>query len=281
MSIKKSTRSKVRGGGNTDDVADYDATTTGRPGFAELHVNLRPNQVILSNGGSLSYMREGVERGEISSTGGVLGFFGRAFAGQSAFQVSYKGLDNGGSRSLTFSSSVPGDIMKIEIGPGERFVISREGYIASSENIKVTGTLNWRGIFAIGQEEGFVLPELVNESNKVGCAWLASYGSITRHELHNAEETLIVDNGLFLAVHVVSDPIYTLVKMGKSIISSFFGGEGIGMMFRGPVVVFTQSHNLNDLAGQIAARLPAPPPSSGSTSGPSFSFSGGRGGRRR
>lgn len=251
---------------------EYETTITGRPGFAELHMVLRPGQTILSNGGSLSYMREGVERGELGSTGGVMGFFGRALAGQSAFQVSYKGLDNGGSRMMTFSSPVPGDIMKIDMQPNEKYVVSRESYIASSENVRVTGTLNWRGFFMIGQEEGFVLPELINEGDRKGCAWLASYGSITEHVLKDASETLTVDNGLFLAARSDREPLYTLVKMGKSILSSLFGGEGIGMLFRGPVVVYTQSHNLNDLAGHIAARLPPAPPASSS---PSFSFSGG------
>lgn len=250
---------------------EYETTISGRPGFAELHVHLRPGQTILSNGGSLSYMREGIEKGELGSTGGVMGFFGRAFAGQSPFQVSYKGLDNGGSRSLAFSSPVPGDILQVDTQPGEKYIVSRDSYIASSETIRVTGALNWRGFFAIGQEEGFVLPELVNEGDRKGCAWLASYGSVKQHVLKDYNETLTVDNGLFLAAKYDRDPLYTLVKMGKSLMSSFFGGEGIGMLFRGPVVVYTQSHNLNDLACRIASRLPPPPPSHSS----SLNFSGG------
>ena len=38
--------------------------------------------------------------------------------------------------------------------------------------------------------------------------------------------------------------------------SSLLGGEGLGMRFDGPATVYTQSHNLNDLAAMIAARLP-------------------------
>jgi uncharacterized protein (AIM24 family) len=84
---------------------------------------------------------------------------------------------------------------------------------------------------------------------------------------------LLVDNGLFLAcVRPAgnSGKLYSIVKLGKTLISSLLGGEGLGMKFQGPATVYTQSHNLNDLAGMIAARLPE------SSSGFNINLSGGK-----
>lgn len=247
-------KQRMHGGGVGGE--DYDASVSGAPSFSELEVNLRIGQTILSNAGALAYMREGVERGSLK-VGGIKGFFGRALAGQSAFQVSYKGLDNKGDRRITFSSSVPGDMLRIELQPGESAVVSRESYVAGSPSITVTGKLNWRGAFSVGQDEGLVLPELVCKET-AGSAWLGAFGSFRRHELL-ANQTLTVDNGLFLAA--INKPsggeLYTVVKLGKTLVSSFLGGEGLGMRFRGPCTVYTQSHNLNEFAGQVIARMPS------------------------
>jgi hypothetical protein len=72
--------------------SEYDATIRGAPAFAELDLVLRPGQMVMSNGGSLAYMREGIERGKLK-VGGITGMFKRALGGQSVFLVSYKGLD--------------------------------------------------------------------------------------------------------------------------------------------------------------------------------------------
>lgn len=228
----------------------------------------------MSNGGSLAYMREGVERGKLEGHG-IFGMVKRALGGQSFFLVSYKGLDTptAASRRVTFSSPVPGDILRLDMTPGARVVVSRESYMAGSPSVNVSGKLNWRGMFEIGQDEGLVLPELKCDGVP-GSAWLGAYGAFQRHDLQ-AGNTLLVDNGLFLACvrpAGSTGKLYSVVKLGKSFISSLLGGEGLGMKFEGPAIVYTQSHNLNDLAGMIAARLP----SSDNSPGIKIDFGGGK-----
>ena len=247
---------------------EYQAAVLGSPAFAHLEVELRPGQTIVSNGGALAYMREGVRRGELKLGGGALDFLKRAVAGQSMLQTTYTGLASG-RRLVTFASPVPGDILRLELAPGQSAVVSRESYLAGSPTVAVGGKLNWRGVFGVGQDEGIVLPKLTctpiekrggDPAPAVGTAWLGSYGAFQRHELQPGE-SLLVDNGLFLAcVRPAGDtgdrPLYTVVKLGQSIMSSLLGGEGLGMRFDGPATVYTQSHNLNDLAAMVAARLP-------------------------
>ena len=53
---------------------------------------------------------------------------------------------------------------------------------------------------------------------------------------------------------------YELERLGKSLWSSLAGGEGIGMKFTGPGVVYTQSKNFNDFIVQIRREYSQPSP---------------------
>lgn len=235
---------------------EYEYTIRGQPAFAELDLMLKPGQKVYTDGGSLSYMREGVERGKLKF-GGLGSIFGRTLGGQSVLQVSYTGLPTGVPR-LTLASPYPGDILHLRMQPGTRTIISRGSFVAGSPNVQVNGRLNWRGAFMVGQEEGLVLPELQCAGDEgEGSAWLGAYGGFMRHVLEPGQ-IMLVDNGLFLACARpdASKAPYKVVRLGSSLTSSFFGGEGLGMEFSGPCILYTQSHNFNDLVFRVAERLP-------------------------
>lgn len=210
--------------------------------FAVVEFDLKPGQTIVSNGGSMNYMREGVDRGELSDSGGG-GF--------------WSGLDKP-NRFVTFSSTIPGSVMPLKIKPGQEILINRGSFIACSPNVNISGKLNWRGFLGIGQDEGGVLPKLTLTGKQEGIVWLGAFGHFQKHELKK-DQSLLVDNGLFLA-SIASEnkdePIYTLENLGKSIVSSAFGGEGIGMNFGGPRIVYTQSHDLANFAFEISQLMP-------------------------
>ena len=239
---------------------EYRATVRGAPAFATLEVVLDAGQEICSNAGTLAYMREGVERGKLQASG-ARSFIGRFLGGQSPFLVKYKGLPGKGDRLVAFTAPLPGDMLRLDLKKGARVVVSRESYVAGSPSVKVTGKLNWRGFLELGQGEGGVLPELICEGDGGGVAWLGAYGAFQKHDLA-AGQSLLVDNGLFLACmrasgqQAVGTEMYEIVKLGKTFVSSLFGGEGLGMKFTGPATVYTQSHNLNELTARIASRLP-------------------------
>jgi uncharacterized protein (AIM24 family) len=241
----------------SNDLSNYQSSITGNS-FAQLSVTLRQGQMVIGDGGSLAYVREGVKLGKLSANSGVKGAVGRLLAGQALLFNKYEGLSetmhDAAARTITFASSLPGEIIEISLSPGEEYTISRGGYLASSPNVKVTGTLNLRGILEIGQEEGFILPKIKCDSNSdgKGTLWIAGYGSIRRHDLTSGQK-LLVDNGLFFACNASTQ--YELTKLGKSWTSTILGGEGIGMKFVGPCTVYTQSHNLNDLAAKIESLI--------------------------
>ena len=260
MVVKKTRqRGQSKSATTTELDLEYKFSVHGDKSFAVVEFDLKPGQTIVSNGGSMNYLREGVDRGELSNSGdgGFWSGLGRMFAGQSAFLVKYTGLENP-NRFVTFSSSIPGSVMHLTIKPGQELQINRGSFIACSPNVDISGKLNWRGFLGLGQEEGGVLPKLTCRGKQEGHVWLGAFGHFKKHELKKGQ-SLLVDNGLFMA-SIASEnkdePIYTLENLGKSIFSTAFGNEGIGMNFTGPRTVYTQSHDLTNLAFEISQLIP-------------------------
>jgi len=263
-SRKGKNETKKIGGGSLEGI-DLEYTTVisnSGGGFAQLVFFLKPDQHVISDGGNLAYIREGVNLGKTtdSANGGVISALGRMFSGESIFLVKYMGL--GGEftvdqRKLCLASAYPGDVLPLRVGKDEQLIMNRGSFIAASPNIDVSGSLNWRGIFELGQEEGAVLPRAKCVHGEYGLLWMGSYGSFDRHDLEKGQ-SIIVDNGLFLAAFKTAQTDqkpYELVNMGDSIFSTVLGGEGLGMKFVGPQVVFTQSHNFNNLVGEVQSRI--------------------------
>lgn len=110
------------------------------------------------------------------------------------------------------------------------------------------------GILGVGQEEGLFLPTVTTNANP-GTVWIGGYGSFERHDLVSPDDTMIVDNGIFLACPNYMS--YQVVQLGRSWFSSLAGGEGLGMQFKGPGIVYTQSKNFNEFAAFMSKQLPS------------------------
>ena len=161
-----------------------------------LTVPLTEGQVIKTSPGSLIYMRGDVKKGEVKVDG--LGkAFGRIFSGQSFFLTSYTGGPNGGSVAL--SLAFPGDIIQIDLQPNESYRISKGCFLAGTNNVEISATTQIKGIIGIGQEEGVILPVVkCKDGTGSGTVWLGGFGHFKMHQL-KIDETIIVDNGIFLA----------------------------------------------------------------------------------
>ena len=230
----------------------YDYKIVGGPAFAEVVVSLKPGQAIVADGGALQYWKGPVEPGSLKASG----FFGRLFSGESVFTTQYSvPSDASATGTIAFASPWPGDAVCLELKPGEEWKLSRGAFIACSPNVSISGKLNWRGVFEVGQDEGFVLPKATCDpkSSANGFVFVAGYGGIQKHVVA-AGDTLMVNNGLFMAAP--GEVNYEIRRLGKNLLTSFFGAEGLGMGFTGPCTVYTQSRNLNDLIAEIAYRLP-------------------------
>jgi uncharacterized protein (TIGR00266 family) len=236
----------VRQCGGTEAIPEF--KIIGGPAFAEIVVTLRYGQSIISDGGALQYMKGAVEHSSLATSG----FLGKLLSGESAFGNKYVNNTENQVGTIAFASSYPGDAFAINMNPGDSWKLSRGAFVASSLSIKVSGKLNWRGAFVLGQEEGFVLP-LVTCKGSPGVVFVSAYGGYAKHDVAKGDR-ILVNNGLFLACEGTVK--YTVVKLGSTIINSVLGGEGLGMEFVGPCTVYTQSRNFNNLVSHIASRLP-------------------------
>lgn len=49
---------------------------------------------------------------------------------------------------------------------------------------------------------------------------------------------------------------HTIVNMEKTLTSAFFGGEGFGMKFVGPGILYIQSKNISNFAITLSSYMP-------------------------
>lgn len=216
-----------------------------------LKIHLVANQTILTSPGALIYMHGDIQKGEVH-VGNIGKAFARSFGQQDFFLTRYVGGPNGGTIAL--SLTFPGDIVQIILQPNESYRISKGCFLASTDNITLSATTQWKGLIGVGQDEGVVLPVATCSADRPGALWLGGYGSFEKHELKDANDVLTIDNGIFLACP--NQMQYSIVKLGRSLWSSFAGGEGFGMEFRGPGFVYTQSKNFQDFMMQVSKEPP-------------------------
>ena len=71
---------------------------------------------------------------ETGSEGGIGGFFARTFAGEGGFQNTYTAEADG---IIAFGSSFPGQILPIQIQPGQSFIAQKMAFLASEDGVQM------------------------------------------------------------------------------------------------------------------------------------------------
>lgn len=218
------------------------AEVKGPSGSNFLEVSLKEGETVLADPGSMIYLQGNVGKASVSFQG-IGKAFARAFGGQDFVMTTFTGEAGGGK--VAFSSDIPSDIIGIPIEPGKNLMISRGSFLCCTSNVTISGTFRWRGLVPVGQDEGFVLPVAsCVEGSGPGMIWLSAYGTFQEITLAK-DETLLADNGIFLACD--NNVKYELANLNKGILSTIFSNEGFGIEFKGPCTVFIQSKNLQDL----------------------------------
>ena len=179
--------------------------------------------------------------------GGVKKMFSKAFSGESMFQNIYTAQSDG---RIAFGSSVPGQILPIEIKPGQEFIAQKMAFLASETSVDIAVHFSQklgRGFFG---GEGFIMQRLSGE----GMAFIECDGSLVRYELA-AGQQMVVDTGNVLGFTGGVNLEVQRIQGAKNVM---FGGEGLfNTILTGPGTIFLQTMPLATLADTIAAHLPA------------------------
>ena len=183
---------------------------------------------------------------ETSGGGGLGKMFSKAFSGESMFQNIYTAQSDG---RIAFGSSFPGQILPIEIKPGQEFIAQKMAFLASEMGIELSIHFNQKlgkGFFG---GEGFIMQRLSGQ----GTAFLECDGSLVRYELA-AGQSMIVDTGNVLGFTGGVSMEIERIKGAKNVM---FGGEGLfNTKLTGPGTIFLQTMPLATVADVIAAHMP-------------------------
>ena len=99
-----------------------------------LELNMQPNDKVFAESGELGWMSMAVQMQTSTSAGGqqggFLGALGRAVAGGTFFMTEYTAV--GGPGLLAFSAKLPGQILPMEIAPGQGYMVHRHGFMCAT-----------------------------------------------------------------------------------------------------------------------------------------------------
>ncbi len=209
--------------------------------FPVLVCTLNDGEAMISEGGGMSWMSPNMEM-KTSSNGGIGKMLGRMMTKESLFQNVYTA--KGGAGTIAFASSLPGEILALEITPGSDYVCQKSAFLASSQGVELSTFFQKKFGAGIFGGEGFIMQKL----SGTGTAFVEIDGSAVRYNLE-AGQQLIVDTG-----HVVlmSSSCSMDIQTVKGVKNVLFGGEGLfNTVVTGPGEVVLQTMPTAKLAASI------------------------------
>lgn len=213
-----------------------------------VEITLNSGETIVSQSGGMTWQTDGIQM-STNTNGGLMKGLGRMFAGESLFMNMYTALKQ--DSKITFASTLPGQIVPINLSNFPSGIIAQKGaFICSEKDVNLKITLSKKFSAGLFGGEGFILQELSGN----GTAFLEVDGDMVEKTLAPGE-ILKVDTGNVVAFEKsVSYEIETV----KGLSNIFFGGEGLFLTkLVGPGRVILQTQNFNDFAGRIISRIPS------------------------
>lgn len=209
--------------------------------FPVLICTLDANETMITEGGGMSWMTQNMKM-ETSSNGGIGKMLGRMMTKESLFQNNYTA--QGVEGMIAFASSLPGEIMALEVAPGKEYVAQKSAFLASTSGVTLSTFFQKKLGAGFFGGEGFIMQKLSGN----GTAFIEIDGAAIKYELA-AGQQLVVDTG-----HVVlmSSTCSMDVQTVKGVKNVLFGGEGLfNTVVTGPGEVILQSMPVPKLAGAI------------------------------
>ncbi len=223
-----------------------------KPSFAMVRYELNPGESITTEAGSMVAMSP--DMGIKTSIGGTrMGFFGKVLnfllalvrkflGGESMFFNTYTPAGPG---KLWVAPAMVGDLVDMEITPGNPMIIQPGSYVANTPGVELK--TRWGGLRSIlGKEGAFLL-----EASGSGTLWINAYGGIKEVPV---DGTLVVDTGHMVAFDASID--YKLRMAGKGLLTAFKSGEGLVFEFSGKGRLLIQSRNVDSLVSWVTPALP-------------------------
>ena len=212
-----------------------------------VEMNLNKGETVYTQSGGMAYQSDGITM-ETNTRGGVMKGIGRMFAGESLFMANYTANRDGAM--IAFGSTVPGNILNIDLRNNPEGIILQKGaFLCAEDNIETKAIFTKKFSAGLFGGEGFILQKATGN----GMLFIEVDGDVIEKELVPGE-VLKVDTGNVVAFEPkVSYEIETVKGLGNI----FLGGEGLFLTkLVGPGKVILQSQNFNEFIGKITPHLP-------------------------
>ena len=213
--------------------------------FPVVICNLENGEKMITEKGSMAWMSPNMQ---MQTIGGGLGrMFTKAFSGESMFQNHYTA--KGGPGMIAFTSSFPGEIKVLEIGPGQEMILQKSAFLAAEAGVELSIHFQKRLGSAVFGGEGFIMQRLSGR----GTAFVEIDGDLMEYILKPGQK-LVVNTGNVAGFEPSVQMDIQLVPGAKNMI---FGGEGIfNTVLTGPGRVWVQTMPIYNVANAIRPYIP-------------------------
>ncbi len=207
--------------------------------FPALICELEDGETMITEGGGMSWMTPNIK---METVGGGLGkMLGRAFSGEALFQNRYTANGKG---SIAFASSLPGEIMPLDLSSGRQYICQKSAFLASTAGVDLSITFQKKLGSGLFGGEGFIMQKISGN----GIAFIEIDGSAIHYNLQPGEQ-IIIDTGHLV---MMDSTCHMDVQMIKGVKNMVFGGEGLfNTVVTGPGEVIIQTMPIMKLAGSI------------------------------
>lgn len=197
---------------------------------AALRVELMSGQTLVANSGALVYSDGGAKMDTSLMRGGFFKTIKRAMGGASMQQNKFT-CNPCPSWVVLNIPGAYGDVLALEVKPGQTIYGVQHGFLASTVNIDTELNLNLgTHLTATARPVAYR-----NNSSVSGMLFIKAFGGVVVHDVP-AGKTLLVDQGGYLLSH--QQPA---VRMSGGLKTFVLGGEGFLYEFQGPQQVHVQT----------------------------------------
>ena len=213
--------------------------------FPVVICTLENGEKMITEKGSMAWMSPNMQ---METKGGGLGkMFSKAFSGESMFQNHYTARNGPGM--IAFTSSFPGEIKVLEIGPGREMIVQKSAFLAAEAGVELSIHFQKRLGAAFFGGEGFIMQRLSGR----GTAFVEIDGDLMEYILKPGQK-LIVDTGNVAGFEPSVQMDIQTVPGAKNML---FGGEGIfNTVLTGPGRVWLQTMPIYNVANAIRPYIP-------------------------
>ena len=209
--------------------------------FPALICKLNAGESIDCQKGAMSWMTPNMQM-QTSAGGGIGKLLSRAVSGESIFKNKYTAQRGAGE--IAFASTVPGNIIPIEISASRQIVAQKSSYLASTPGVTMEIFFQKKIGAGFFGGEGFIMQKFSGE----GTVFVELDGSVIEYTLDTGESMLLDTGYLAMMDATCSIDIQSTGGVGNAL----FGGEGLfNTKVTGPGRIWIQTLPINALAGAI------------------------------